>query len=272
MNTFVSDIVAWADRLWPPAGAELWDAPGLVVGSLDHKVSRVLLTVDVTLDVIDEAIDGSFDLVIAHHPFLMHGITSLPEHSAKGALVSRAIKSGVAIFAAHTNADIVTDGVSDSLAKHIGLTELVALSPFGALVGHGRVGRFEEPTSLGELARKLGRILPSTAEGVKVAGAFDQHVSKVALCAGAGDSFLPDAIDADVDVYISSDLRHHVAQDARQQAQLNGRRPALINIAHWSAEWVWLEVAMQQLSAEFVDLQCVVSQINTDPWDFVVTQ
>ncbi len=272
MTNFVSDIAAWADQKWPPAGAESWDAPGLSVGSLDHKVSRVLLTVDVTLEVIEEAVDGSFDLVIAHHPFLMRGVSSLPEHSAKGAVVSRAIRAGVAIFSAHTNADIVSDGVSDSLAKHIGLVDLAALNPLGQPVGHGRVGTFENPLSLGNLARKLGRILPSTAEGVKVAGDFDQPVSRVALCAGAGDSFIADAISADVDVYITSDLRHHVAQDARQAAQLNDQRPALINIAHWSAEWVWLEVASQQLAADFPDIQFVVSHINTDPWDFVVTQ
>lgn len=272
MTTFVSDIYDWAQGVWPIEGAEPWDAPGLIVGALDHKVSRVLFTVDVTAEVLDEAVDGGFDLIVAHHPYLMRGVSSIAENTVKGSLVSKAVRSGVAIYSAHTNADIVANGVSDTLAQKIGLTERTALSPVGDLVGHGRVGQLSEEIPLGEFARMLARLVPSTAEGVKVSGDFDQSVRRVALCAGAGDSFITDALRADVDVYITSDLRHHVAQDARESALLAGGRPALINISHWAAEWLWLEVASAQLAADFPDLQCVVSHINTDPWDFVVTQ
>lgn len=272
MTVFLSDLIAWSERQWPVAGAESWDAPGLVCGAPDHKVSRVLLTVDVTHDVVTEAVDGGFDLIIAHHPFLMRPVTTVAENTAKGAVISKAIRHGVAIYAAHTNADIVVEGVSDSLAKALGLQELSALSPAGLSVGHGRIGFLPEPQSLGDFARRVAKVLPSTAEGVKVAGSFDSVIKKVALCAGAGDSFIADAIASEADVYLTSDLRHHAAQDAREAAQAQSGTPALINVSHWAAEWVWLETASAQLSRDFSDIQFVVSHINTDPWDFVVTQ
>jgi putative NIF3 family GTP cyclohydrolase 1 type 2 len=125
---------------------------------------------------------------------------------------------------------------------------------------------------LGEFARLAARVLPSTATGVRVAGNFDQMVQRVAVCGGAGDSFIEAAIEAGVDVYLTSDLRHHPVQEARELSMLPAGGPAFIDVAHWAGEWLWLEVAAAQLSQRFEKVQFVVSQIRTDPWDFVVTQ
>jgi putative NIF3 family GTP cyclohydrolase 1 type 2 len=91
------------------------------------------------------------------------------------------------------------------------------------------------------------------------------------LVGGAGDSFLPLAVGAGIDVFITSDLRHHPAQDFIEQANLtNG--PALIDVSHWAAEWVWLDNAAKQLSAKHPEVEFVVSDLRTDPWDFAVMQ
>jgi len=93
----------------------------------------------------------------------------------------------------------------------------------------------------------------------------------VALCAGAGDSLLSDPGVQKADVYITSDLRHHPASEARENARVAGG-PALLDISHWAAEWLWLEVAAEQLRAEHPELTITVSDLRTDPWDFAVTQ
>lgn len=98
------------------------------------------------------------------------------------------------------------------------------------------------------------------------------EIQRVAVCGGAGDSFISAAMLAEADVYVTSDLRHHPVQDAREQANLSGGTPAIIDVAHWASEWLWLEVAADQLAKLFPNVQFVVSQIRTDPWDFVVTQ
>jgi dinuclear metal center YbgI/SA1388 family protein len=272
MAASLQQLLLEFESLWPVSGAEAWDAPGLIAGSSQDRISRVLLTVDVTSEVVEEAIDGGFDLVLAHHPFIMRGVSSVSSDTAKGSTLSRAIRSNVAIYAAHTNADIVENGVSDTLAKSIGLSNIEPLVSDGTSVGHGRVGLLPDVISLGDFARIVAGVLPSTASGVRVAGDYEQPVRKIALCAGAGDSFIGRAVDEGADVYLTSDLRHHVVQDVRESAILGAGSPAIIDVSHWAAEWLWLEVAASQLAAKFSEIQFLVSHIRTDPWDFVVTQ
>ena len=238
-----------------------------------HRIYRVLLTVDVTDEIINEASDGEFNLVFSHHPYLLRGVNSVSEELAKGATLSKAIRNEIAIYAAHTNADIVESGVSQVMAQAFGVlqtTPLVAAAQPNT--GHGRIGDLSAPIKLGEFARLISKVLPSTATGVRVSGEFDQLVQRVAVCGGAGDSFIEAAVQSGADVYVTSDLRHHPVQDAREQANLNGGTPALIDVAHWASEWLWLDIAAQELAKQFPNVQFVVSHIRTDPWDFVVTQ
>lgn len=273
MSVELGQLVAAFENLWPIDGAEDWDAPGLVTGSNSQRVSRVLLSVDVTAEIVTEAIDGEFDLVLAHHPYLLRGINSLDESGSKGATLSIAIRSGVSIYAAHTNADVVATGVSAVMAEAFGIEKARPLvAGADASIGHGRIGDLAAPIKLGDFARLIAKVLPSTATGIRVAGDFDQIVQRVAVCGGAGDSFISAAVASGADVYVTSDLRHHPVQDAREQALLSGGSPAIVDVAHWASEWLWLEVAAEQLSKLFPNVQFVVSQIRTDPWDFVVTQ
>jgi dinuclear metal center YbgI/SA1388 family protein len=275
MAVELAQLIDSFEKLWPLAGAESWDAPGLIAGSASKRVSRVLLSVDVTSEVISEAKDGEFDLVLAHHPFLLKGVTSLSEGTSKGSTLANAIRSDIAIYAAHTNADIVENGVSQVLAESLGIQNAVPLvdsGPGQSVQGHGRIGDLVSPMKLGDFARLIAKILPSTATGVRVSGDFEQPVQRIAVCGGAGDSFIGAAIAAGADVYVTSDLRHHPTQDAREHAFLHDGKPALIDVAHWASEWLWLEVASELLARKFPNIQFVVSHIRTDPWDFVVTQ
>lgn len=269
----VADIIAEADILWPPQGADEWDKPGLICGSRHSEVKSVLLTVDLTIDVIEEAIAGGFDMVISHHPFLLRPAFELTEQSAKGAVLSRAISASVALFSAHTNADIVEDGVSAVLASRLGLLRSKPLVATDSVsVGHGRIGSLREPQTLLEFSREIASILHPTAAGVRIAGEPSQSVSTVALCGGAGDSFIDAAFSQGADVYLTSDLRHHPTQDAIEKAKASGRNFALIDISHWAAESLWLEVAAKQLSSSISNVKFVISDLRTDPWDFAVTQ
>ncbi|WP_157002733.1 Nif3-like dinuclear metal center hexameric protein [Agromyces laixinhei] len=272
MTATLAELLTTIERLWPLAGAESWDASGLVTGDPDAEVRRVLFTVDAVGDTIDEAIAERFDLVIAHHPLLLHGVTSVAEDRYKGALLARLIRAGCALVTAHTNADVVADGTSAVLADRLGLVETRPVQPsFDPSIGLGRVGRLPEPTTVGRLARALAELLPPTATGVRVAGGFDDPVETVALCGGAGDSMLGDPEVRGADVYITADLRHHPASEAREQAKLAGG-PALIDVSHWASEWLWLDVAAAQLRAAHPGLVVAVSELRTDPWDFQIVQ
>ena len=259
------------ESLWPIEGAESWDAPGLITGSPLKNVHRVLLSVDVTSEVVEAAVNSETDLLISHHPYLMRGVKNLAENTAKGSVIATAIRANLAMFAAHTNADIVVDGVSDVLAKCLGLSNPLPLVPISNTTGTGRVGQLSEVISLGEFAAKVARALPNTASGVRVSGDYNRLIERVAVCGGAGDAFIDAAFAAGADVYVTSDLRHHVTQDAGELARLSGG-PALIDISHWAAEFLWLEVAAEQLRRIYPELTVEVCDLRSDPWDFVVTQ
>ncbi|MEY2849092.1 MAG: hypothetical protein RI885_1759, partial [Actinomycetota bacterium] len=182
------------------------------------------------------------------------------------------IRADCALLAAHTNADVVETGTSAVLAAAVGLEDARPIrSAEGGRTGLGRVGGLAVPVGLGTLARRLAALLPATAPGIRVSGDYDQPVSRVAVCGGAGDSLLSEPAVVGADVYITSDLRHHPASEARENARLTGG-PALIDISHWASEWLWLEVAAGELTRALPGVEVSVSDIRTDPWDFVVTQ
>jgi dinuclear metal center YbgI/SA1388 family protein len=255
----VRDFTAAFEKLWPAAGAEEWDRPGLSVGSLNNEVTALLLCVDVTEQVLEEAVQKGASLVLSHHPLIMRGVSSLDEGTVKGGLVTQAIRSNINIFSAHTNADIVENGVSDVIAKRLGLFNAAPLVAVGPNLSHGRVGDLAEAMTIGELADKLVGLLPATARGVTSSASADTRVQRVALCGGAGDSFIPAAVAAGADVYITSDLRHHVTQEAGLP---------LIDVSHWASESLWLEEAASQLTGLFATEKIMVSSVATDPWVF----
>ncbi len=260
-----------AHALWPLANAEPWDAPGLIVGDPDASVSAIHLAVDAVVDTAEEAVDAGAQLLLVHHPLLLRGVTSVAEDRYKGAVIGRLIRGGCGLLAAHTNADIVADGTSAMLARAIGLRETRPIVPTAADPTHGlgRVGVLPQAVTLGELARGLQQMLPATAQGIRGAGDYHAEVRRVALCAGAGDSLLAHPEVLDSDVYITSDLRHHPASEARENARVSGG-PALLDVSHWAAEWLWLDAAAAALRAALPDVTVTVSELRTDPWDFAL--
>lgn len=263
------ELQAVIEDLWPAAGAESWDSVGLVSGRADQPIEHVHLAVDAVPATAHEAVEAGADLLLTHHPLLLRGVTTIDESTVKGNVLATLVRGGTALLAAHTNADVVTTGTSAVLADRLGLVDQRPLEP-GAdpATGLGRVGTLPAPTTLGALARALVDLLPPTATGVRVSGDFDRPVRTVALCAGAGDSLLGNPAVRAADVYVTSDLRHHPASEFREQALL-GDGPALVDTSHWATEWLWLDVAAEQLRRA-VGVRVTVSELRTDPWDFAV--
>jgi dinuclear metal center YbgI/SA1388 family protein len=124
----LSDVVSVLERMYDPAWARDWDAVGLVCGDPAAPVRRVLLAVDPSPSVIDEALSWRADLLLTHHPLLLKGVHSVAATGPKGRAVHQLIRAGCALYTAHTNADAAAPGVSDALARVLGLTDLVPLA------------------------------------------------------------------------------------------------------------------------------------------------
>ena len=269
----VAQAIAVLERLYPPALAESWDKVGLVVGDPAAKIHKIALAVDPTLKATAQAIEWGADLMVVHHPLLLRPVSSVAATSFKGAIIHRLIKANCALFTAHTNADAAINGVADALAQLLGLGDLTPLVPSvespGA--GIGRVGRLGKPISLRQVGERLAKALPPTHHGVRLAGDLDGLVSTMAVVGGAGDSLFDAVTRAGVDAYLTADLRHHPALEAREAAEFaGGGRPYLIDVSHAASEWAWLERAAASLADEMTAggarVETLVNPQVADPW------
>ncbi|WP_245657531.1 Nif3-like dinuclear metal center hexameric protein [Herbidospora mongoliensis] len=267
-ETILHTVIRSLEASYDPATAESWDAVGLVCGDPTQTVGKVLFAVDPVTAVAEEALDWGADLIVTHHPLYLKGVTSVAATTAKGRIVHRLIRSNVALYTAHTNADVADPGVSDALARAVGLTgslrPLVPL-PDRPRLGLGRVGELPVSMSLAKFAALAAHGLPRTSGGLRVSGDPDRVVKTVAVSGGAGDSLLRAAKRAAVDVFLTADLRHHPASE---YAEDDG--PALIDAAHWATEWPWLTDAAERLTTALAatgnNVEARVSERVTDAW------
>jgi dinuclear metal center YbgI/SA1388 family protein len=264
----LAEVIAVLERAYPSGTAQSWDRVGLVTGDPDQPVRRIHLALDPTLAVIEEARSAGADLLVTHHPLLLRGVHSVAVTSAKGASVTNLVVGDVALYVAHTNADVAADGVCVALAEACGLRDpeplvVVEEQPLG------RVGDLPAQTTLGEFARVLAEALPAAPVGIRVAGPADAPVQRVAVLGGSGDDLFDAVRGSGADVYVTADLRHHPALEAREESR--GGPPYLIDAGHWASEAVWLARAAAVLREALGDrVEVEVSGIVTDPWTFVV--
>ena len=261
----LADVVDLLHEWYPPDTASDGDAVGLVSGDPAAGVTRVMFAVDPTIEVAREAVEWGADLLVVHHPLFLTPVSSVAATTPKGRTLETLASGGCALLTAHTNADQAASGVSESLARALGLRDLTPILPAspGSALGPGRLGTVDE-VSLGAFAARVADALPVTAHGVRVAGGSDRPVRRVAVCGGAGDFLLDGLVGADVDVFVTSDLRHHRAGEFLEHGGA-----ALVDVAHWAAEWTWLPVVEGRLGASLGDrVETRVSTLCTDPWTF----
>ncbi len=189
----VGQVVTAIEARYPPTTAEAWDRVGLVVGELSAPVQWVLLAVDCVPETVDEAVAAGAQMMVVHHPLLLRGVHSVATTTYKGAVVHRLIRAGIALYVAHTNADVATPGVIRRAGRAARTGR--GTSRWRPNAGHpGRVGQLPRPLRLADFAEEAARRLPTTAVGVRAAGDPDRLVSTVAVAGGAGDGFLAEVV------------------------------------------------------------------------------
>lgn len=276
----VQDVVDAADSLWPFRLQESWDASGLVTGRPGRTVTRIHFAVDPVDAVVREAVDSGADMLLTHHPLLLRGVTSVTAGGFKGKAIHDLIENSCALLCCHTNADAARRGVSDALIAACGVNpdDAAPLVPdeTDSRTGLGRVGTLDASVTLEELAQRLAARIPQGVQGLRVAGDPRRPVSTVAVCGGSGDSLFAEVRAHGADVYVTADLRHHPASEARERALGPGGHgtPALIDATHWGSEAAWLPWAAEDLqralAARGFHVETSVSELRTDPWDFRV--
>lgn len=271
-HTTVGEIRRVIHEAYPPQLAESWDAVGLVCGDPTDEVNTVAFALDCTQEVADKAVELGAQMLVVHHPLLLRGVTSVAADTPKGRVIHTLIRNGVALLAAHTNADKARPGVNDKLAELVGIKPgrpIVPVEPYenldGAL-GLGRVGELEQPMTLREFTQRVADALPETEWGVRAAGDPERVVKRVAVSSGSGDSFLDQAAALGVDVYVTSDLRHHPVDEHLRAAHLaHPEGPAVVDTAHWASEFPWTTQA-RDIVENALRVNTEIIDVRTDPW------
>lgn len=203
----VKDITSVIEGFASLSIQESWDNSGLVIGSPDQEVHGVLIGFDCTPELLDEAVAAGADLVITHHPLIFGGLKRISPDDPVGLAVLKAASKGIAVYAAHTNADKVIEGVSGTMARRLGLKDIQVLDEESEGVGLGAVGTLPEPMAAGDLiAFVKSRLGLSVA---RCSRPVDIPVEKVAMCGGSGSSLIGKAMASGAQAYICGDVSYH---------------------------------------------------------------
>jgi len=254
------------EKIAPVRFAEEWDNVGLIIGSYEQQIKRILVTLDITEAVVKEAIQKNVDLIISHHPILFRPVKSIIPTQTEGALIYPLIRHNIAVYAAHTNLDMAEDGVNDILCRILkignavplqGIKEITPLDPAETLkIGLGRIGLLTQPVSFYCFLRQVSEVLGNPFIQV-VHGSKREKIEKVAVCGGSGGDYISLAAKLNADVYITGDISHHDALDAKALG-LN-----VFNAGHYHTEWPIVPHLINRLQSELISLQYNVEVIQS---------
>ncbi|HKJ64480.1 MAG TPA: Nif3-like dinuclear metal center hexameric protein, partial [Desulfopila sp.] len=188
MKPTIADLLGVLDSLAPQRLAEQWDNVGLLVGNTSSGAGSILIGLDPTIALVEEAVAVGADTIITHHPVIFKPLSAIDTSSPAGRLLQKALTHDISIIGCHTNLDSAADGVNDVLAELLGLQSLSPLMPSEeqqeANTGLGRIGRYPTPLSTGEFLRRLFQVLQ--LEAVNIAGVMPEQIGTVAVCGGSG--------------------------------------------------------------------------------------
>ena len=251
------ELIEWLNEHHPQKFAEDWDNVGLLAGRRDKEVKKILLALDATDEVVGQAAEGAYDMLITHHPMIFSGIKKINNHSFTGRKILTLIQKGIVYYAMHTNYDVL--GMADLSADYTKMHDTTVLSVTeereGEVQGFGRVGKLPREMTLREYAQLVKESLK--LNDVKVYGNLDSMVKCAAVCTGSGKSMIKDVIKAGADVYVTGDIDHHTGIDTVAQGL------ALIDAGHYGTEYIFMDAMKKELTQAFPELKISCAEVKS---------
>ncbi|MFO8081476.1 MAG: Nif3-like dinuclear metal center hexameric protein [Armatimonadota bacterium] len=255
----VSDVIDEIEAVAPPQSAMGWDNVGLQLGAADERCDGVLVTLEVTPEVADEAALVGANLIVSHHPLIFTPLSALRTDRPLGALLRRLLEDNTAVYAAHTNLDAAPDvGTAAALAEALGLDDFAPLVEEGE-VGLGAVGNVDGGLPVDAIIGRIRRSL--SPEHLTVVGETDCVVNRLALMPGSGGDAVGPAAAAGADLLVCGDLKHHDALDALALGL------TVIDATHYATERPVVAMLADYLRGRLPhDLRVLASDVVTDPF------
>lgn len=251
------ELISWLEKKYSPSFAENWDNVGLLVGNDEKEVNHVFLALDLTEEILNQALEAGADMILTHHPMIFSGIKKINNHTFTGRKIIKLIQENIPYYAMHTNYDVL--GMADLSAGYLKLTDTKVLSVTykegEREEGFGRVGRLPRKMSLLECARYVKEC--NGLSDVRFYGNADKEVERAAVCTGSGKSMIKDAISAGADVFITGDIDHHTGIDAAAQGI------SIIDAGHYGTEYIFADNMKKVLKETFPELSVTCARVES---------
>lgn len=259
----IREIVGALEEFAPLSLQDSYDNAGLQIGlTEDAKATGALLCLDVTEDVIDEAISKGCNMVISHHPLLFRPCKSITGADYIERCVIKAIKNDIAIYSAHTNLDNAKDGVNYKIAHKLGLTNIEVLDPKSDKdgAGAGIVGHLDKPMDKDDFIAHVKEVFD--AECIRFNSWTGEKVNRVALCGGAGAFLIGKAIAADADAFLTGEIGYHRFFGHENEL-------LLIELGHFESERYTLEILREIIEKVAPQLPVYDTEVETNPINYI---
>jgi len=260
VHQILESIHEWA----PPETKMDYDNVGLLVGSKHKPVSNILVCLDVTQAIVDEAIEEQAELIVAHHPLIFRKLSSISSDDEIGSIIYSLIKNDIAVIAAHTNLDAAQYGVSFRLADKLDLKDIDFLSadPQTPNTGMGATGRLPAPMKRTNFLEHISATLKTKA--LRFSG-IPEEIETVAVCGGAGTFLIEEAHRAGADAFVTADVKYH---DYFPQK----RDLLLVDAGHYETEIPIVKSLKEYLETTITNTAVTTAATNTNPMNIFISQ
>ena len=269
----VKQVISFLESIAPLSLQEEYDNSGLLIGNEENEITGVLITLDCTEAVLDEAVKKNCNLIITHHPIIFKGLKKITGRNYVERAAEKAIRNNISVYAIHTNLDNVPDGVNKKICDKLGLTncKILLQSPMGKNFGAGMIGTLPTPSTEISFLNKVKRVMK--ADSVRHTALLGKKVSEVAVCGGSGSFLLGEAIRQKADVFITADFKYHQFFDAENKM-------VIADIGHYESEQFTKELLHDMLMEKFSifasrfkkgekKIPLLISAINTNPINYL---
>ncbi len=257
----VRDVISAVEEKAPSESAEVWDNPGLSVGSPEEEVKGILVSLDVTLKVIEEAKEKGCNLIVAHHPLLFRKPESVTDENLTGRKIMNAVKNGINIYSAHTNLDKMENGMADKLMELLGFSQWYGFSEDG--MPYGRMAEIENGIVFSDFIKTLKEKLECSHLRFHDSG---RKLKKIAAVNGSGSDFIDFFMEKGADVLLTGDMTYHNMSDAAEN------HLSVIDPGHFFTEKRPFEMVMEEILTPLLvseEIPLKYSEQQNDPFSFI---
>ncbi len=249
------------ELLAPSYLKEDFDNVGLMVGDRNKSVNKVLLALDCTLKVIEEAKREKVDLIITHHPLIFRKPSNITTDTLQGKKIIELIKNDISLYSSHTNLDSAENGLNNTIVSILGFNDSAILekNKNANSAGLGRIVNLDKEIKLENLIDQVKTKL--NISNLRVVKGNDK-VSKIAIINGSGQDFIGKAMQLGVDTVITGDTTYHFASDYKEMG-IN-----ILDVGHFSSEQIVFFNVMKQIESKFKDIVFIESKVEEDPFTF----